>query len=72
MKGRLTEKGKILSKEELLKMADDMLVSKSEDMDLKVQKDISPIIVRNIKALKKLADMEGLSVVDLIKLLKNE
>ena len=36
------------------------------------QKDISPIIVRNIKALKKLADMEGLSVVDLIKLLKNE
>jgi hypothetical protein len=72
MKGRLTEKGKILSKEELLKMADDMLVSKSEDMDLKVQKDISPIIVRNIKALKKLADMDGLSVVDLIKLLKNE
>jgi len=72
MKGRLTEKGKFLSKEELLKMADDVLVSKSEDKDLKIDKKVSPILLRNIKALKKLANLEGISVVELIKILKNE
>lgn len=72
MKGRLTEKGKVLSKEELLKMANDVLVSKSDDKDLKIEKNISPILIRNIKAIKKLANMEGLSTVELVKLFKNE
>ena len=72
MKGRLTEKGKVLSKEDLIKMADDMLVSKSEDKDLKIDRKLSPILVRNIKALKKLALLDGISTSELVKILKNE
>ena len=72
MKGRLTEKGKILSKEELLRMADDVLVTKSEDKDLKISKKISPILLRNIKSLKKLASMDGISTNELLRIFKNE
>ena len=72
MKGRLTEKGKVLSKEDLIKMADDMLVSKSEDKDLKIDRKLSPILVRNVKALKKLALLDGISTSELVKILKNE
>lgn len=72
MKGRLTEKGKTLSKEEILKMAEDSIVIKADDKDLKTNKEISPILSRNIKALKKLALMDGLSTNELIKMLKDE
>ena len=72
MKGRLTEKGKQLSKEEILKMAEDSLVIKSDEKDIKLQKEISPILKRNIKALKKLALMDGLSTNELVKMLKDE
>lgn len=72
MKGRLTEKGKVLSKEEILKMAEDSLVMKSDDKDLKIEKAISPILQRNIKALKKLAMIDGVSTKELIKMLNNE
>jgi len=72
MKGRLVEKNKILSKEEILKMAEDSLVMKSDDLDLKMNKDVSPILKRNIKALKKLAMMDGVSTKELMKLLKDE
>ena len=69
---RLTEKGRELSKEQILKMAEDSLVLKSDDKDLKTEKDVSPILQRNIKALKKLAVMDGVSTNELIKMLKNE
>jgi len=72
MKGRLTEKGKTLSKEEILKMAEDSLVLKSDDKDLKMNKEVSPILQRNIKALKKLAVMDGVSTNELIKMLRDE
>ena len=72
MKGRLVEKGKVLSKEELIKMADDMLVSKSDDKDLKIDTKLSPILQRNIKVLKKLAVADGISTNELVKILKNE
>jgi|TARA_R110000796_G_scaffold4566_8_gene17614 hypothetical protein len=72
MKGRLVEKGKVLSKEELIKMADDMLVSKSDNKDLKINSKISPILQRNIKVLKKLAVADGISTNELVKILKNE
>lgn len=72
MKGRLTEKGNILTKEQILKMAEDCLVMKSNDNDLKVEKAISPILKRNIKALKKLAMIDGVSTSELMKMLKNE
>jgi len=72
MKGRLTEKGKVLSKEEILKMGEDSLVGKTDSRDIKMTKEISPILKRNIKALKKLAVMDGVSTNELIKMLKNE
>ena len=72
MKGRLTEKNKQLSKEEVLKMAEDSLLSKSDDRELKMDKNVSPILKRNIKALKKLAVMDGVSTNELIKMLKDE
>ena len=72
MKGRLTEKGKVLSKEEILKMAEDSLVMKSDDRDLKMDQKVSPILKRNIKALKKLAMIDGISTSELMKMLKNE
>ena len=72
MKGRLTEKGKILSKEELLRMSDDVLVTKSVDNDLKISKKISPILLRNIKSLKKLASMDGISTNELLRMFKHE
>jgi hypothetical protein len=49
-----------------------MLVSKSEDKDLKIDRKLSPILVRNIKALKKLALLDGISTSELVKILKNE
>lgn len=69
---RLTEKGKVLSKEEILKMAEDSLVMKSDDRDLKMDKEVSPILKRNIKALKKLAMIDGVNTSELMKMLKNE
>lgn len=72
MKGRLTEKEKMLSKEQILKMAEDSLVMKSDDKDLKIEKSVSPILQRNIKALKKLAMIDGVSTKELIKMLNNE
>lgn len=69
---RLTEKGKVLSKEEILKMAEDSLVMKSDDRDLKTDQEVSPILKRNIKALKKLAMIDGVSTSELMKMLKNE
>lgn len=72
MKGRITEKNKMLSKEQIIKMAEDSLVSKSDNYDIKVNKKTSPILQRNIKALKKLALIDGVSTSELIKMLKNE
>jgi len=53
-------------------MAEDSLVSKSEDNDLKIEKSISPILKRNIKAIKRLAVMDGVSTKELMKMLKDE
>jgi hypothetical protein len=72
MKGRLTEKNKVLRKNQIIKMAEDSLVSKSEDNDLKIEKSISPILKRNIKAIKRLAVMDGVSTKELMKMLKDE
>ena len=53
-------------------MAEDSLLSKSDDRELKMDKNVSPILKRNIKALKKLAVMDGVSTNELIKMLKDE
>jgi len=73
MKGRLVEKE--FTKEQIIKMAEDSLVLKSDDKELSSKDDyneVSPIIKRNIKALKNMADSEGISIPKLIKMFKNE
>jgi len=73
MRGRLVEKE--FTKEQIIKMAEDSLVLKSDDKELSSKDDydeVSPIIKRNIKALKNMADSEGISIPTLIKMFKNE
>jgi len=73
MKGRLVEKE--FTKEQIIKMAEDSLVLKSDDKELSSKDDyneVSPIIKRNIKALKNMADSEGISIPKLIKMFKDE
>jgi len=64
------------TKEDIIKMAEDSLVLKSDSKDLTKRKlsddNVSPIIKRNIKALKNMASADGISVPQLIKMLKNE
>jgi len=73
MKGRLVEKE--FTKEQIIKMVEDSLVLKSDDKELSSKDDyneVSPIIKRNIKALKNMADSEGISIPKLIKMFKDE
>ena len=69
---RLQEKEKMFTKEQIMKMKEDLLVDKGDDNDIQSNKEVSKIILRNVKALKKLASKEGLSVKHLAKLLNNE
>ena len=57
----------------LLRM-EDIVLKKSEDKGLtqKENDEIPPIIRRNIKSLKNMADSEGISIPTLIKMFKNE
>lgn len=74
MRGRLVEKEKTFTKEDVQKMAEDIVLKKSDDKGLtqKEDDDVSPIIRRNIKALKNMGDSEGISIPTLIKMFKNE
>lgn len=75
-KMRLTEKERIISKGELQKMAEELIVKKTDDKELTKKEltddSVSPIIKRNIKALKNMASADGISLPQLIKMLKNE
>jgi len=71
---RLIEKE--FTKEDIIKMVEDSLVLKSDDKGLN-KKDlsddsVSPILKRNLKALKNMAETEGISIPQLVKMLKNE
>ena len=62
-------------REKMVKMVEDILTKKYvDDYDVrpKEQKVGSKILMKNIKSLKKMADREGLSISELLKLLKNE
>jgi len=76
MKGRLTEKEKVFTKEDIQKMAEEIILKKSDDKELTKKElnndEVSPIIKRNIKALKNMASAEGISLPQLVKMLKNE
>ena len=70
---RLQEKEKVFTKEEILKMKEDILVDKDMESEIKpISKDISKILIRNAKALKTLARKEGVSIQQLLKYLKDE
>jgi hypothetical protein len=74
MRGVLKEKEiQEEQRQKAIKMVEDILVQKSEkDNDLnKKESKTSKILQRNIKSLKKMAEKEGLTVSDLLKLVKN-
>ena len=76
MKGRLVEKEKTFTKEDIQKMAEEIVIKKSDDNEITKKElnndNISPIIKRNIKALKNMASADGISLPQLVKMLKNE
>lgn len=76
MKGRLVEKEKVFTKEDVQKMAEELVVKKSDDKELTKKElnndEVSPILKRNIRALKNMASADGISVPQLVKMLKNE
>jgi len=73
---RLTEKEKVFTKEDVQKMAEEIILKKSDDKEITKKEldndSISPIIKRNVKALKNMASADGISIPQLIKMLKNE
>lgn len=56
----------------ILKMVEDLLVNKKTNDDIQIKKEDNPIIKKNIKMLKTQAEKNGLSLNDLIKMLKSE
>jgi len=68
---RLVEKS--FTKEDVQKMAEEILLQKSDDRTISSKDDeVPPIIKRNIKALKNMADAEGISIPKLLKMFKDE
>jgi hypothetical protein len=62
-KGRLVEKD----------VTEDTVLRKKDDLDIRSKENsASPILIRNVKALKRLANIEGVSLSELVKYLKNE
>ena len=66
-------KEKFYTKKEMKEIIDGIVSKKSETKDIQfAPKEMSKIITRNVKTLKKLAEKEGVSVNQLISMLKNE
>jgi hypothetical protein len=67
------EKIKDIKNNEAKKLIEDILLNKRKDNEKMVKKDmkISKTLSNNIKTLKKMADKEGISVGELIKMFKN-
>jgi hypothetical protein len=63
-----------IEKQKALKMVEDILMqNRKKDDEIKSKdKEPNPIIKKNIKTLKLQAEKEGLSISELIKMLKNE
>jgi len=73
LKQRLSEKEQLenAQKEKMVKMVEDIIVKKGDNSDIsKKSKPLNKIIFQNIKAIKKLAEKEGVSMSELIKALK--
>lgn len=62
-----------IQKEKMIKVLEDMVTKKSKDTDVQNKEiNASKLLMKNLKTLKKMADKEGLSNSDILKLLKNE
>jgi len=62
-------------KQEMTKVVEDILTKKyidTYDVNPKEKREVSKILLKNIKSLKKMANREGLSIRDIVKLLKDE
>lgn len=74
LKQRLIEKDTIdeEQKQRMVKMVEDILTKKSKDSSDVVSKDnpISKILVKNLNSIKKIAEKEGISLNQLVKILK--
>lgn len=74
LKQRLVEKGNIdeEQKKRMIKMVEDILTKKSKDNSDVVSNGspISKILAKNLSSIKKIADKEGISINQLIKILK--
>lgn len=66
-------KQRLIEKEQMVKMVEDILTKKSKDKSDVVSKEssISKILVKNLNSIKKIADKEGISINQLIKILKS-
>jgi hypothetical protein len=75
LKQRIVEKDKLteVQKEKMVKMVEDIIAKKSKDESDVVGKDstLSKILMNNLKSIKKLAEKEGISLTQLMKVLKN-
>ncbi len=75
---RLSEKDTIeeIQRKEMIKMVEDILTKKNKDNSDVVKKDtnkgVSEFITKNLKAIKNLAEKEGININQLIKMLKYE
>jgi hypothetical protein len=74
-KGTISEKRKIeeVQRKKMLKMLEVLLNKKNSDNDIsKKEEQVSKTLKRNVSTLKKMAEKEGLSINELIKMLKGE
>jgi hypothetical protein len=75
LKQRIVEKEKLseVQKQKMVKMVEDIITKKSKDDSEVVGKDssLSKILMNNLKSIKKLAEKEGISLSQLMKVLKN-
>ena len=61
-----------IDKQRVRKMIEDIMSKKTDDHELSQKTEASALLKRNIKALRKMSDKEGLSLRDLLTLIKNE
>ena len=61
-----------IEKQRVRKMIEDIMSKKTDDHELSQKTEASEMLKRNIKALRKMSDKEGLSLRDLLTLIKNE
>jgi hypothetical protein len=70
-KGFIT-KARLNERERILKMVEDVIAKRKADRDIVKNQEASKLLKRNISALVAMAENEGISKEELIKMIKNE